>query len=400
MPKRKTIDRPHVNVLEILKLIPDCLLQELTTEYQSDKWVSKLKSGSIFKLVLYSMLRSERLSLRQMAENYSTPWFRLLDKHAISETAHNSIRDRLLNMNIGFVKAIYEHVYEQLQQQYTTSTLKRFHIKRYDSTMVQVFAHLLDGMRVGQTSANKRLVKLTTEFKDDLLIHMRFHSEQHQLQESISLKEAIEKAEHASNDILVFDRGFRKRSAFIDFSESNVFFVTRLTDNTRFKTIASGQLPAKHPQLDFIQDSIVHLYGSSNKIHEYPFRLIEVRRKSDGQTILFLTNLFELSAEQIAAIYQQRWDIEVLFKFLKQEMNLKHFVSHDSNAIAIMIYTTLIAAMLILLFRKLNEIKSYRMAKIRFFNELQAAVILDFLDSTDNIQTLRNNVNQYLKLIE
>ena len=60
----------------------------------------------------------------------------------------------------------------------------------------------------------------------------------------------------------------------------------------------------------------------------------------------FLTNVLDLGAEEVAQLYKERWEIEVLFKFMKQEMNLRHFLCHDANAIEVMIYCTLIATML------------------------------------------------------
>ena len=398
MPKKKAIRQDHVNINELLSLIPDTLLTGLTETYNSDKWVSKLKTASMFKLVLYSLLRSNRFSLRQMAENYSTPFFRIIDKHAISETAHNSIRDRLLNMNVSFFRDLYEHLYKQVDKHYSQSQLKRQHIKRYDSTMIHVFSHLLDGMRVGNTSGGKRQVKLTTEFSDDLLIRMRFFSDQAHLSEETALTEVVESSAHKPDDVLVFDRGLSKRATLAAFDEKALSFVTRLNENVRYELIEeSNDLPCEHETLHFLQDAEVRLFADGHKQCQTPFRLIKVRVKADDAVLIFLTNIRHLPAAQIAELYKSRWDIEILFRFLKQELNLTHFVSHNENAIQIMIYCTLIAAMLILTFRKLNNIRSFRMAKIRFFDELQAAVCLDYLEYQDNIEQLKSNFNTFLR---
>ena len=73
----------------------------------------------------------------------------------------------------------------------------------------------------------------------------------------------------------------------------------------------------------------------------------------NGQRILVLTNDFELSAKDIADYYKKRWDIEVFFRFLKQELNLSHLVSLDKNGIEVMIYMTMICSMLLLIYKKL-----------------------------------------------
>lgn len=74
---------------------------------------------------------------------------------------------------------------------------------------------------------------------------------------------------------------------------------------------------------------------------------------------------------------------------MKQEMNLTHFVSHNANAVKVMLYCTLIAAMLVLVYRKANGLVSYRRAKIQFFKELQASVILEVLDLPNGAALLK-----------
>ena len=64
-----------------------------------------------------------------------------------------------------------------------------------------------------------------------------------------------------------------------------------------------------------------------------------------------MTNEFELSAKEIADYYRKRWDIEVFFRFLKQELNLSHLVSMNKNGIEVMIYMTMIASMLLLIYK-------------------------------------------------
>ena len=189
--------------------------------------------------------------------------------------------------------------------------------------------------------------------------------------------------------------------------------MTRLTDNPRFVVISQHSDVSKieDDNLIFIQDSIVHLFGNANKKVEHPFRLIEMQRKSDNQTIFLLTNvtltepqkdkegddMLFLTTQQVAQVYKNRWDIEVLFKFLKQEMNLKHFVCNETNAIQVMIYCTLIVAMLLLVYKKLNNIKSYKIAKIRFFNELQAAILLEMIENTENIPIIKELLRKYVR---
>ena len=107
--------------------------------------------------------------------------------------------------------------------------------------------------------------------------------------------------------------------------------------------------------------------------------------------------MWELPAIAIAEAYRRRWDIEVLFRFLKQEMNLTHFVCNDANAIQVMLYFTMIAAMMVLIYKKRNGIQSYKKAKIQFFKELFYSVMLDLLESPEGLEWLKETAKKFIQ---
>ena len=116
---------------------------------------------------------------------------------------------------------------------------------------------------------------------------------------------------------------------------------------------------------------------SNQKQTKTVFRLITAILKSDGQKILFLSNLpeNEFTSEQIVDIYKSRWDIERFFRFIKQNLNFKHYFSRQWNGIQVMIYIILIASILLLAYIKLNELKGYKIPKMSFCNQLQNEII-------------------------
>jgi IS4 transposase len=108
---------------------------------------------------------------------------------------------------------------------------------------------------------------------------------------------------------------------------------------------------------------------------ENEFRLVVIKSKSlEGNEFWFLSNNFELSAEEIATLYRKRWDIEVFFRFLKQELNVSHLVSLNKNGMEVMMYMTLIVAMLVLIYKKANNV-GYKTAKRRFSMEVRNLAI-------------------------
>ena len=403
-----------VTVSELIALIPDNYIDELAASLEVDKWVKKLKGKPLFKLLMFSILSSERLSLRIMEENFQDPLFRVLAPTLNVDTlGWTGIRDRLMPVKSEFFAKLYSRVYEQVFEQYSQKALLGYPIKRYDSTMIATFSHLLEGMRVGNTSKNKTQIKLTTEFTNNFLIKMTFFKEQAHLSEERALKSVINDSKTRSKDkqeeLHVFDNGLKSRKTFEQFDEDNIMFITRLGSNTRYEITRPcwqptlGDEALDNEEIEFVQDNWVKLYKSGQQMTTKEFKLIQFNlkkakgKKGETKTIFFLTNVARISAAEIAQVYKMRWDIEVLFRFLKQELNLTHFVCNDQNAIQVMLYTTLIAAMLILIFKKKNNISSYKKAKIRFFKELVYGILDDIMDDAELTDKFRKNLRKFVQ---
>ena len=95
-----------------------------------------------------------------------------------------------------------------------------------------------------------------------------------------------------------------------------------------------------------------------------------IKNRKTSKEFWFLTNEFNLSTKEISDYYRKRWDIEVFFRFLKQDLNLSHLVSLNKNGIQVMVYMTMIAAMLLLIYKKVNNL-GYKTAKRRIAMELR-----------------------------
>lgn len=85
---------------------------------------------------------------------------------------------------------------------------------------------------------------------------------------------------------------------------------------------------------------------------ETDFRLVVIKNEKQNKEFWVLKNEFDLSTKEIADYYRKRWDIELFFRFLKQELNLSHLVFFNKNGIEVMVYMTMIAAMMLLIIKK------------------------------------------------
>jgi hypothetical protein len=149
----------------------------------------------------------------------------------------------------------------------------------------------------------------------------------------------------ASGTIVVDDRGYNDYRLFAKWTNAQVFFVTRMKDNAQFEVLAERDPPQNRR---ILKDQTIRLTGmGAQKKCAHLLRRIEARREDTGDVLVFLTNHHGLGASTIAAIYKDRWQIELFFKALKQNLKIKTFVGTSANAVKTQIWTALIAMLLL-----------------------------------------------------
>ena len=145
--------------------------------------------------------------------------------------------------------------------------------------------------------------------------------------------------------IVVFDRGYTDYDWFAALDADGVFFVTRLKENADYGVLERRPVPEPSAVR---HDEIIFLYKAARGGHLNLFlRRIEVWDEEQKGVLVFLTNHRGFAASTIAAIYRQRWQIELFFKALKQNLRIKTFVGTSPNALHIQIWTALIALLLL-----------------------------------------------------
>jgi len=364
-----------IGVKDLLKLIPEELLLDLAKETKVDYQVKKLYGRNVFNLLLYALIEKERIGLRGLEDIYSSRTFKTIFNFPASTKSakYNSFSARLAKMDVQFFEKAYESVYEQCSQLYDESVLSlKYKITRVDSTMVcQNACKLEEGMNVGAKKNGKKQIKYTIGLTNMFPSSVEVFTQQSCISENITIPKAILKVldKHQDN-VFVFDRGVSRRDVFCELDKNDCSFVTRLHVDARHIVIEDLNPPAGLVvgNLTILKDQRVYLYRTGTHVVEHPFRLIQTMSDKNVK-YWFLTNRFDLSLKEIIMIYKRRWDIEVFFRFIKQELNFSHLISVNKNGIKIILYMTLIASMMILIYKRINEF-GYKTAKRRFSIEL------------------------------
>jgi Transposase DDE domain/Domain of unknown function (DUF4372) len=139
--------------------------------------------------------------------------------------------------------------------------------------------------------------------------------------------------------ILIFDRGYIDYGWFSQLTASGVFFVTRARKDISFE-IVEHRVPAIARNV--VADQIVKVQDC-----QWQLRRVELYVPETDETLVSLTNHLELGASTVAAIYKERWQIELFFKALKQNLKIKTFVGISPNALRVQVWTALIAILLL-----------------------------------------------------
>ena len=158
-----------------------------------------------------------------------------------------------------------------------------------------------------------------------------------------------------AGSIVAIDRGYNDYALFAKWTDRKVFFVTRLKDNAAYEVVESAMGPLPH---NILADDLIRFTGvKAVKDCPHPVRRVVVWDPVNQREIVLLTNLLHFGPTTIAAIYKDRWEIELFFKALKQNLKVKSFVGTSRNALLIQIWTALIAMLLLKWLHHLSQAK-------------------------------------------
>lgn len=363
---------------DLIAQVPENLFDKVGAEFKVDRYNHKLTGKSLFQILLYNLCEENKISLRVIEDSFNNHQFKLYHNGKLLKASKSGISDRLKKINYKYYESIFMTLQNVFAKQIPGHDGKK--IKRFDSTLITLSSKLLyTGFKV--PIGDKQQIKFSVGF-DGIPRTVRVGTTNSDMSENVALKKAIQEASLSKDDIAVFDRGISSRKTFKDFSKSGIHFVTRLSANANYRVIDQVTLKkttSKSSELEVISDDIVQL--RSRKVHwvKENFRLIKALNKKTKKQFIFLTNVMDLCAIEITEIYKSRWDIEVFFKFIKQHLNTKHFLSRNINGIKVVFYMILITALLILTFKIANKIESFKFAKKRFVEQLRRAITYEII---------------------
>ena len=362
---------------DILSYISDEELDFLSAETGVNHQVKKLKGSVIFKLILYSLLEHGKPSLRVMEQIFHSSSFRFYTNTDNITTKYNSLSDRLSSIKSDYFQGIFQLLFDKFNIELGEQNA----LQKYDSTMIAISSKLVDwGMKVG-SKTNKNQLKVTVGLHGSLPCDFKIFTENKHNCEDLTIPEVILDYRHNTSSVVTFDRGVQKRTTFVKFDEQDILFVTRIKIDATHHIIRSIPIQDKQTDSLIIEEDLEVNFNDrvTRKRLSTSFRLIKAVIKQTNEKIYFVSNNFELEASEIANLYRQRWEIEVFFRFIKQQLNFSQLVNRNLNGVKVMIYMTLILASMIIIYKKKNGLKGFKIVKMKIIKELHNELIKEIV---------------------
>lgn len=341
---------------QLLSLIEKPVIQHTIRTHKANYRYKKLFLWDHLVSMLYGVF-THCTSLREIQHGLEVCGGKLNHLNLSCVPPKSTLGDGNKNRPSKVFATIYQKLYGTYKHLISDSTLKTEIAKKLyilDSTTISLFKAILkpagrkrrDGKSKGGMKVNTLLQAETHMPSFINYMAAALHDQQ--------FYNYIKELPHHS--IIVFDKAYINYHQFAAFGERDIFYVTRQKDNSIYRSIEEFELPQNDPAI--LKDERIEVtYKQQQEEKTLQMRRVAVFSEKYQTAFVFITNNFELSAAKIAAIYQNRWQIEVFFKKLKQNFPLTYFYGDNTNAIEIQIWCALIALLLLQVVHKEQKSK-------------------------------------------
>jgi len=384
---------------QVISLIDAVNIQGLIQKHNSDKYYKAFKSRMHLVTMLFGIL-SRCDSMTEICEGLRALGGKLNHLGFAKAPAKSTACDGLRNRPSEFFEDLYFSLVKKYQSFLSDSRTYGLTFKEVlliDSTTIRLFSDILKGVGRNPIGDGKK--------KGGLKVHMLIDAVQ-SVGRFIKITAAkvhdqnfLKSLELISHSMIVFDRAYNYYQQFALWTEKQVYFVTRMKKNALFTVIEVKRTHyRKKGQAKVLSDEIIEMEynpedetGKKNMKETRKLRLRRVRYQDiQNRYYEFLTNNFEIEAEEVAFLYKKRWGIELLFKKMKQNFQLHYFYGENVNAIYTQVWCTLIAQLLLTVIQKISQAK-------KAFSVVASLVRIHLISLLDVYELLRSTRRTFNK---
>lgn len=345
---RRTKNNNKPLVRQIIDLVPRWLLASCTKQYNGDKGCSRYKTYDQFVALTFGQL-NKCLTLSDISTGIGVSETYIKDLGLTQSPARSTMSDGNKKRDYQLFETLYyrllkhyETILGKQHQSHIIEELKHQKIKLIDSTTISL---CLSTFSWAKFRTAKGGIKIHTCWDDALMIPDMINITEAKLHDRYGLAEMV----FPKNTIIVEDRAYFDFLLMLSRIKAENHFVTRIKNNTVYRVVKELDLPQDKDQ-DILKDEIICLSSPKAQetgIDKHQLRLVKVYKEDENKVIEIVCNNLEWKARTIADLYKKRWDIELFFKAIKQNLQIKTFVGTSENAVKSQIYIALICYLLL-----------------------------------------------------
>jgi len=382
---------------QIMNLVDKVDIQGLIRKHESDYYYKSFKTRTHLFTMLFGIL-SRCDSMTEICEGLRAMGGKLNHLGMDQAPAKSTACDGLRNRNHKFFEELYftlvKHYHSFLSDSRTFGlTFKEVLI--IDSTTIRLFSDILKGVGRNLKGDGKK--------KGGMKVHMLIDAVQSvgrfikMTAAKVNDQKFLKSLELISDSMIVFDKAYNYYHQFALWTQKRVYFVTRMKKNAVYAvTEVKRTHYRKRGQAKVLRDEIIELEyhperedGTKDLKTKLKMTLRKVSYQDEQNRYFdFLTNNFDISAEDVAFLYKKRWGIEILFKKMKQNFQLHYFYGENENAIYTQVWCTLIAQLLLTVTQKIAQAK-------KAFSVLASLVRIHLISNLDVNELLRSTKRSF-----
>jgi hypothetical protein len=371
---------------QLLKFIPKDSVLRIALDSKADYYCKRFNTYEHLVTMLYSVFNNCN-SLREVTTGMLASEQRLTHLGIRYYPRRSTISDANVRRDAQVFEKIYFSIFKLYAHFLSDSQVKSGTSRVYilDSTTISLFQEVLrTGGPTPASGKRKGGIKVHTMIRSDQDVPCMIRYTSGVANDSQFLKEI----HLPKGSVIVFDRGYRDFATLNRFTTDDITWVTRRTKLFAFEIKNKVENLANDKCI--VSDQHV-IMGNKDIKHRVKARLVKYRDPDTKELYEFVTNNLKMSGSTVAALYRKRWQIESLFKRVKQNYPLKYFLGDSENAIKIQIWCSLIADLL------LKIVKKAAAAKWSFSN-LAAMVRLHLMTYIDLWGFLKSPEKSLIKL--
>lgn len=378
-------------ISQILNFLPSSIISRTAQEHNSDRYYKRFKTYDHLVTMIFATI-SGCSSLREISSIMLACEGKINHLGLKRFPKRSTLSDANKNRSSEVFASIYQSIYNRYRHFLSDSNIKKLPVedlKIVDSSTISLFSDIIKG--VGRNPINgkkKGGIKMHTMInaKEDVPCLVRFTSaatHDHTFLKELNLKKG---------SFVVFDKGYVDYMQYYKWTLEDVYFVTRQKENAHYTSLEEFDISDDaHPSILKDERIQINKDGQSIELRRVAFYHVEQNKVYE-----FISNNFEIEADKIADIYKQRWQIETLFKRLKQNFPLKYFFGDNQNAIEIQIWVSLIIQLIMLVIQR-KAIKKWAFSNMMSVIKYHLMTYIDlfkFLKNPEANWDILNNINQ------